>query len=100
LEKTLSDLRSQQLVAENNRQKLQEEIDSLKYRLAEAEAGKGRVEKSEAKLTDENQELIAEKVNEYNDLQELRKHIKQLSQPLQELRKELELESKILIVVK
>ena len=41
----MADLRSQKLVEENTQQKLQEEIDSLKYRLAEAEAGKGRVEK-------------------------------------------------------
>jgi predicted nucleic acid-binding Zn-ribbon protein len=54
-------------------------------------------------LLDQQQEvekLKAEKMSDCSDLQELRKHIKQLSQPLQELRKELELESKILIVVK
>ncbi|CAG8548468.1 1173_t:CDS:2 [Paraglomus brasilianum] len=64
LEKALADLRSKQLVEENNRQKLQEEIDSLKYQLAEAKDHQFRAEKG---LKDKNEidksttELVAER---------------------------------------
>ena len=64
MEKALADLRSKQLVEENNRQKLQEEIDSLKYQLAEAKDHQFRAEKG---LKDKNEidksttELVAER---------------------------------------
>ena len=65
----MGDLRSQQLVEENNHQKLQEEIDSLKYQLAEAQTHKFRLEK-EAKDKNEVDESTAELVAERDQLKE------------------------------
>ena len=59
LEKTLVNLRSQQLVEENNRQKLQEKVNELEYKLAEAQTHKFRLEK-EAK-DESTAELVAER---------------------------------------
>jgi hypothetical protein len=54
------------------------------------------MKKNEVKLMEENEELKAEKMN----LQELSELISELANPLQELKKELGLENKILVPVK
>ena len=62
-------MRSQQLVGENNRQKLQEKIAELEYQLAEAKTHEFRLEK-EAKDKSEIDKSIAELVAERDKLKE------------------------------
>jgi len=65
----LANLRSQQLVEENERQKLQEKANELEYKLAEVQTHKFRLEK-EAKDKDEVDKSTAELVVERDQLKE------------------------------